>query len=195
MDKHTKGDRSHHAIDIYAKSGTGIVSPAGGTITRVKSGSKLGGTTVTVMGNDGIEYYFAHMSKHAPNLKQGQKILAGHTLGYVGNTGSAKRTKAHLHFSMKKAGKALNPYSHLRQAEADGGVMTLDMDLTGAEGHDDHAAHTAHTAEMEGGGMVDQMVASASNLVAGGQRLDPRTWIDPATEELDLTEGASDGSA
>lgn len=195
MDKHTKGDRSHHAIDIYAESGTAIVAPVAGTITKVGTGGTLGGNTVTVQGNDGITYYIAHMSKHA-KIEKGQKVMAGHQLGFVGNTGSAKRTKAHAHFSMKKGGKALNPYKYLKQAEADGGVMSLEMDLTGVEGHDDMQAQPTDPASAQAGtGMLNQLVSAASGMIAGGQRLDPRQWIDPKTEELDLTKKETiDGS-
>jgi len=193
MDKHTKGDRSHHAIDIYAKSGTAVVSPSGGTITKVSEGGKLGGITVTVQGNDGVTYYFAHMSKHAKGITKGQKIMAGHQLGFVGNTGSARGTKAHLHFSMKKGGKAINPYQSLRQAEADGGIMSMPMDITGGA---DMAAPVDPNAitDQPGPGMLDNLMSSAAGMIAGGQRLDPRKWIDPDREELEIGKEALDGS-
>lgn len=190
MNKHTKGDRSHHAIDIYAAQGTPIISPVGGTITSVKSGGKLGGTTVAVRGRDGITYYFAHMSKHAAGLERGQKIMAGHALGTVGNTGSARGTKAHLHFSMKKNGKALNPKSFLNGAETSNGVYT---DLEYAP--DDPTAVTAGQTTQEtpfGTTVPEAMVDSVSNNIAGGKRLDPREWIDPNVEKLDLNQTKTD---
>lgn len=190
MDKHTKGDRSHHAIDIYAAKGTPIISPVGGTITSVRTGGKLGGTTVSVTGSDGVTYYFAHMSKHAAGLKRGQKIMAGHHLGSVGNTGSARGTKAHLHFSMKKNGKAINPKGFLSGAETTNGLYA---DLEYAP--DDPMAVTAQQAQGDapfGTTLPEQLVEQTSNLMAGGVRLDPREWIDPDIEELDLNKEKTD---
>ena len=186
MDKHTKGNRSHHAIDVYASSGTPIVSPVGGTIQSVRSGSKLGGTTVSVLGNDGITYYFAHMSKHAKGIERGQKIMAGHHLGAVGNTGSARGTKSHLHFSMKRGGKALNPKSFLSGAAS---VAGLYKDLEYAAVDEAGAMRVTSSEPVQsaafGQTMPEQMIQTAANQIAGGDRQDPTAWIDRDVEKLE----------
>ena len=108
---HTHRGRTHAAMDVYAEKGTPIVAPVSGKVISTRT-SKIGGHTARVLGDDGITYYFAHMADGAV-VGAGQRILAGNHIGYVGNSGSAKNTKPHLHFSMKKGGKAINPYSFL----------------------------------------------------------------------------------
>ena len=111
--------RTHGAIDVYAERGTPIVAPVPGKVISVKEG-KLGGHTAKILGDDGVEYYFAHMAEQS-QLKRGQRVNAGWLVGYVGNSGSARTTSPHLHFSMRKDGKVVNPSSFLEQ----GGHMGL----------------------------------------------------------------------
>ena len=112
MDKHTKGDRSHYAIDIYADRGQQIISPVNGVVTNTGSGA-LGGNWAQITGADGNVYYFAHMA--APTrLAKGSSIKGGTVVGAVGNSGSAASTSPHLHFSIKSNGVAFNPADMLR---------------------------------------------------------------------------------
>lgn len=105
-------NRKHAAVDIYADRGSPIISPVGGTIKMMDT-SSIGGNWIQVSGDDGNVYYFAHMDSHA-NLRPGQRISPGTTLGLVGNTGSAKSTSPHLHFSVKRGGTAISPIDMLR---------------------------------------------------------------------------------
>jgi hypothetical protein len=116
MEKHTKGDRSHYAIDIYAPRNAIVLAPVSGTVIGVGNGT-LGGNYVRILGSDGVTYYFAHMNNDNPVVYDGQKITAGKTIGYVGNTGSAKSTSTHLHFSMKQGSKPINPTTRLRGSD------------------------------------------------------------------------------
>lgn len=118
----THRDRFHPAIDIYAEAGTPIVAPIRGRVLSTKK-SKIGGHTVRMLGQDGVEYYFAHMAEMAV-VAAGDIINFGQHLGFVGNSGSASNTKPHLHLSMKKDGRELNPKSWLSAADAAGGMMS-----------------------------------------------------------------------
>ncbi len=197
MDRHTKGPRSHHAIDIYAKKGTPVVSPVNGTVIKIGSGTKLGGNTVLIRGSDGKDYYFAHMDKHAKGISKGQKIMAGYSLGTVGNSGSARRTSPHLHFSVKESGKAINPYGLLTGAEASAGIYaTSDYEtLASTESALGGAALSSSEYETDaqsrafGNTLPEAMIQSASDAIAGGSRKDPRNWIDP--NEIDPITGIS----
>ena len=55
-------------------------------------------------GDDDYLYYFAHMSE-SPVRRVGDRIKAGNFIGYVGQSGNARTSKAHLHFQTI----ALNP--------------------------------------------------------------------------------------
>ncbi len=110
MDLSHRG-RSHYAIDIYADAGSQIVAPVSGVVSRVRT-SDIGGHTISIKGDDGIEYYFAHMAQPTP-MAQGQRVNMGMMIGAVGRTGAAKTTSNHLHFSMKRNGKPINPKQYL----------------------------------------------------------------------------------
>jgi murein DD-endopeptidase MepM/ murein hydrolase activator NlpD len=92
------GKRRHEGIDIVAPRGTLIVAPSDGVITSVGYNS-LGGKVIWM--NDAKRkhsYYFAHLDSQM--VTAGMIIKQGDTLGTVGNTGNAKRTRAHLHFGI-----------------------------------------------------------------------------------------------
>ena len=106
------GGSIHGAIDIYAPTGTEIKVPVTGMITAVSGNPNGdGGWWVTMRGNDGIDYYFAHMN--GPALVTGGFVQQGTTIGHVGQSGNAAGTKAHLHFKMSKNGNEVNPYYFL----------------------------------------------------------------------------------
>ena len=199
MAKHTKGDRSHYAIDIYAKKGTPIIAPTGGTITRIgKDPSRPGGNKVTVKGNDGRTYYFAHLDKHADGIAVGQKIMTGAYLGTVGNTGpTAKRTSPHLHFSIKDAqGNPINPTSYLKSAEAyDGKYHDAfgDEYIPGLDGPDLGAGAASYAPSLEaqgfGNSLPEAMIQAAAQTVAGGTQVDARLWVDPDEKPVDIETG------
>ncbi len=107
------GGRTHKGTDMMASHGTRLVAMNSGTI-RLNTHS-LGGIQAYVYGDDGITYYYAHMSKWASGLKSGQRVYKGQLLGYVGDTGNARGTP-HLHLGMIVGGTYVNPYPTVRAA-------------------------------------------------------------------------------
>lgn len=159
----------HGAIDVYAKKGTPIVAPVGGTVISVKSGGK-GGHTVRVRGNDGLVYYFAHMDQQAV-VTPGEQVKPGTHLGFVGDSGNARGTSPHLHFSVRKGGVAVNPYTYLQGSKNAGNYYSPE-----------HAAHQEE-AQPSTRTRYNAFLESLSNQVAGGVRTDYR--------ELGLVTGGS----
>jgi murein DD-endopeptidase MepM/ murein hydrolase activator NlpD len=102
------GGRDHQGQDIFAKRGTPVVSATNGIVVRIGTNS-LGGQIVSVMGNGGRMYYYAHLDGYAPGLVTGQTVAAGDLLGYVGTTGNARSTPPHLHFGVYTATGPINP--------------------------------------------------------------------------------------
>ncbi|MBF7688092.1 M23 family metallopeptidase [Acinetobacter rathckeae] len=109
------GGRTHDGIDIIAPRGTSVSSTTNGVIASLKP-STLGGIVVWIIGPAGAWHYYAHLDTLARGLHVGQQVKAGQRIGTVGNTGNAKNTVSHLHYSIYLDGQgrgAVNPYSYL----------------------------------------------------------------------------------
>lgn len=132
------GGRSHAGIDIFAPRGTAVVAAAPGRVIKAQSReSGLGGRTVTVRGNDGRFYYYAHMD--SVNARVGQQVRPGQPLGTVGNTGNARSTPPHLHFSVggrRADDGAYNAYEFLRSGRAVPASTRAGGQAAGHAGHD-----------------------------------------------------------
>lgn len=113
--------RSHHGTDIMAAGGTPVLAAVGGTIEKLFQ-SRLGGTTLYQRSADGKwTLYYAHLAGYAPGVHEGQKVLPGQLLGFVGDTGDAGPGNYHLHFSLTRRapgdkwwqGEDVNAYPYL----------------------------------------------------------------------------------
>jgi murein DD-endopeptidase MepM/ murein hydrolase activator NlpD len=100
--------RSHEGVDIFAETGTPVFAAAPGYVVRTGE-NRLGGTIVFTLGPGGVRYYYAHLSKIAPNIEVGTPVDPYTIIGYVGNSGNAENTPPHLHFGIYSNG-AQNPY-------------------------------------------------------------------------------------
>ena len=104
-----RGDgRSHEGQDIFAPKGTPIYSATTGYVVKIGE-DNLGGHTVSVIGDGGRKYYYAHLDSYAPNLEVGDYVTRKTVLGYVGSTGNADGTPPHLHFGVYTTTGAINP--------------------------------------------------------------------------------------
>lgn len=92
-------DRSHLGVDIMAERGTPVRSAAAGVVWR-SGESGRGGVSVTVIGDDGVRYFYTHLDSVAPGIDRGQRVGTDTVIGYVGNTGNAAGTAPHLHFEV-----------------------------------------------------------------------------------------------
>ena len=107
---YSKYHHDYPASDIFAKKGCACVSPIAGVVDEVNSvdkwsgktnlGADRGGLSIAIIGDDGLRYYGSHLSKIEANIVPGYKVATGEKLGEVGSTGSARGTKAHLHFGI-----------------------------------------------------------------------------------------------
>lgn len=87
----------HKGIDIFAKSGTPVLSATNGIV--VYTGVfKLGGNIVLVMDPHLRYHYYAHLSKI--ETYKFAMVSLGDEIGKVGNTGNAINTPSHLHYSV-----------------------------------------------------------------------------------------------
>jgi murein DD-endopeptidase MepM/ murein hydrolase activator NlpD len=116
------GSRKHEAIDILAPRGTPVLAVAEGNVAKLFN-SNDGGLTVYQFDNtQQYAFYYAHLERYAPNLKEGMLLRRGDTLGYVGTTGNVPKDTPHLHFAVFQLGPekqwwkgtALNPLPMLK---------------------------------------------------------------------------------
>jgi len=94
----------HEALDIPAPRGTQVLAAVEGNVAKLFN-SRDGGLTVYQFDNNGVYcYYYAHLDRYAPNLKEGMLLRKGDVVGYVGTTGDAPPNAPHLHFAVFKLG-------------------------------------------------------------------------------------------
>lgn len=119
-----RGSRTHEAMDVMAATGTPVVAVDDGRIAKLFI-SKAGGLTVYHFDAQGrLAYYYAHLDRYAPGLRQGMDVKRGDVIGYVGATGNADPRAPHLHFAVFRLGpekrwwegEAINPYPAFRNA-------------------------------------------------------------------------------
>jgi murein DD-endopeptidase MepM/ murein hydrolase activator NlpD len=105
------GGRRHQGTDMLSPRGTPIVTNVSGSVRRSDNGA--GGIGYYLEGDDGNEYYGAHLQQYVGGTGHVEK---GTVIGYVGNTGDAAGGPTHLHFEIHPGGgPAVNPYSTLTQ--------------------------------------------------------------------------------
>ena len=103
--------KRHHAIDLGAPKGTPIVAVSDGKIERLGR-DRRGGIVIYQRDATGrFVYYYAHLSRYAPELKVGDTVKRGQKIGEVGRTGRA--SGAHLHFAIFRDADAPNPWKGL----------------------------------------------------------------------------------
>jgi len=93
------GGRRHEGQDIFARRGTPVYSATQGFVVRMAYGP-LGGLQIFVLGAGQRRYYYAHLERFAPGLKEGDRVTPLTLLGFVGNSGNARNTPPHLHFGI-----------------------------------------------------------------------------------------------
>jgi len=108
-----RGERQHEGQDIFASRGTPILSATSGYVVKIGE-DNLGGHTVSVIGDGGRKYYYAHLDSYAPNLEVGDYVTRTTVLGYVGSTGNADGTPPHLHFGVYTTTGAIDPLPLLK---------------------------------------------------------------------------------
>jgi murein DD-endopeptidase MepM/ murein hydrolase activator NlpD len=106
------GGRHHMGTDIMSPKGTPVVAVTSG-VARPHYNS-LGGKSITLTGDNGWTYYYAHLNGYAVGNVH---VKAGQLIGYVGNTGNASGGANHLHFQMGPHSRWVNPYPYLRGME------------------------------------------------------------------------------
>ncbi len=94
----------HKGLDIAAPTGTPILAPASGIVTKISTKGAYG-KAIEITHGSGIVTKYAHM--HAFNVKEGDKVKRYDQIGSVGSTG--RSTGPHLHYEVRLNGVATDP--------------------------------------------------------------------------------------
>lgn len=98
----------HKGLDVAARVGTPVISPADGEITYADTKGRLGKTIKIDHGYD-LETRYGHLSEIY--VKSGQKVKRGDKIGAVGNTG--RSTGPHLHYEVRVGEVPVNPRRYI----------------------------------------------------------------------------------
>ena len=97
--------RQHKGLDVKVYIGDTIRAAFDGKVRVVRYEGRGYGKYVVIRHDNGLETYYAHMSKQL--VSEDQEVRAGDPIGLGGNTG--RSTGSHLHFETRLCGVALNP--------------------------------------------------------------------------------------
>lgn len=123
LGKHTYGDglgagRDHQGQDLLAKCGKRVVAAQPGRVQQRDTHASAG-NYVVIDGQGQLEdTVYMHLQRRA-EVRKGERVAAGQTIGRVGDTGNA--AACHLHFEMwsgpgyYEGGKPIDPEPHLRR--------------------------------------------------------------------------------
>lgn len=123
------GGRGHKGTDIIGPRGSEVLAAANGTVTAMGK-SRLSGYYIRIDHGDGWATSYMHLNNDTygtddgeggtwsafhPTLMEGDEVVAGQVIGYVGDSGNAEGTIPHTHFEINYEGEKLNPYDYLRE--------------------------------------------------------------------------------
>lgn len=96
--------RWHYGLDLAQPTGEPIYAAFDGVV-RISRDNRSYGKLVIIHHNNGLETYYAHLSRR--DVVVGQQVKSGDIIGLCGNTG--RSFGSHLHFEIRYMGNALNP--------------------------------------------------------------------------------------
>ena len=103
------GRPQHHAgIDIAARAGTDIISPARGRVHFVGRKGPMGNTLIVDHGF-GVKTVYGHTQEIW--VKPGQEVSRGQRIASIGSTG--RSTGPHLHYVVEVDGRPRNPLDYI----------------------------------------------------------------------------------
>jgi murein DD-endopeptidase MepM/ murein hydrolase activator NlpD len=94
----------HYGMDIDLETGDQVVAAFDGKVRIAKKSSSYG-NVIVIRHSNGLETYYAHLSKI--NVEVNQNVYAGQAIGLGGNTGRSRGS--HLHFEVRYLGHPIDP--------------------------------------------------------------------------------------
>ena len=126
------GARKHEGNDLMGAKMMPLVAAVDGTVRRVYYPEASFGYSIVLEDKDGYTYHYLHLNNDTPgtddgkgggqnayavDIDEGRKVIAGQLVGYMGDSGNAESTQAHLHFEIHRPDRTvINPYQSLKAA-------------------------------------------------------------------------------
>jgi TonB family protein len=104
----TGKEEFHFGIDIAARKGTEVVSPAAGVVVLAEN-EKNEGNLIVIDHRNGYTSRYGRLDSF--KVKKGDTVKKGDVIGYVGSTGMS--TAPHLHWEVRFNDKPINPITLL----------------------------------------------------------------------------------
>lgn len=125
------GARQHEGNDLMGAKMMPLVAAVDGRV-RVSYPQESWGYSVTITDKDGYTYHYLHMNNDTPgtddglgggqyayavDVDDGAQVVAGQLIGWMGDSGNAETTQAHLHFEIRRPDRTpVSPYASLQSA-------------------------------------------------------------------------------
>jgi len=106
----TRMPKSHPGIDIAVPQNSYIRASGPGTV-KVSGDDPVYGKHIVIDHGGGLETVYGHASRLL--VSEGTKVKRLQVIALSGSTGQS--TAPHLHFEVRKAGSAIDPYQYVRQ--------------------------------------------------------------------------------
>lgn len=157
--------RTHHGVDIgtYGIKGVPVVAAADGVVTMVNWSSRVDDLnpdrccTIALRHEGGWDTWYIHLNNDtpgtddgkawgiAPGIVPGVEVYAGQLIGWVGDSGNAEGTSAHLHWEVHApGGVVVNPTPHADSATRISAPIEI-----GYEGYFSDDESSVHQANIE----------------------------------------------
>jgi hypothetical protein len=127
------GTRSHEGNDLMGAKMMPLVAAVDGKIRRAVYPEADYGYAVTIEDKDGYTYHYLHINNDTPgtddgkgtgmtayaiDIDSGNSVVAGQLIGWMGDSGNAESTRAHLHFEIRRPDRTpVSPYQSLKAAK------------------------------------------------------------------------------
>ena len=95
----------HDGLDIATEIGTPVFAPADGIVRETGVMQNFGNAVVIAHPESRVETIYGHLNHFVVHAQQ--NVKRGDLIGFVGNSG--KSTGPHLHYEIRKEGRAINP--------------------------------------------------------------------------------------
>ena len=102
----------HAGVDFKGDTGDKVRTTGDALVNKSAYNKGFGYYLVLSHGN-GYDTMYAHLSKRL--VKRGDRVKRGQVIGLVGNSG--RSTGSHLHYEVRRYGKAINPMKYLQVAD------------------------------------------------------------------------------